>query len=117
MDCVHKKRISGWLSLVSGLAGILLLAGTVHAANNRIALSITGEACDRQRTAMETALKQLPGVRTVDFRTVPGHVLIDVEESVVTADQLARAMNELVGHGNSCLAQAMQSCITAEMPK
>lgn len=98
------------------MAGVLLLVGTVEAGSSRIALSVTGEGCDRQRSAMEAALKQLQGVKTVDFRTVPGHVLIDVEEGLVTADHLAKTVNETAGQGDSCQAEAMQSCITADMP-
>ncbi|MDE3036431.1 MAG: heavy-metal-associated domain-containing protein [Nitrospirota bacterium] len=112
----HQRPRAG-RSLLASLAGVLLLIGTVEAGSSRIALSVTGAGCDRQRSAMEAALKQLPGVRAVDSRTVPGHVLIDVEEGRVTAADLAAAVNEIAGQGNSCLAEAMQSCITAEPPQ
>lgn len=111
----HKPKIR--LGLFTGLAGLWLLAGTVEAGDNRIALSLNGEACDRQRATIETALKHLPGVRAVDVRSVPGHILVDVEEGRVTADEVAAAVNGLTDRAGSCTAQEMKSCITAEMPK
>ncbi|MBM4132835.1 MAG: hypothetical protein FJ245_03615 [Nitrospira sp.] len=111
----HKPRIR--LSLVTGLAGLWLLAGTVEAGDHRIALSLTGKTCDRQRATIETALKMLPGVHAVDVRSVPGHILVDLEEGRVTADQAVSTVNGLKARDGSCAAQEMKSCITAEMSK
>nr|MBI3612251.1 hypothetical protein [Nitrospirota bacterium] len=105
------------LTSMAGMMGLLLLVGTVEAGSSRIALSVTGEACARQQAAIEAALKQLPGVRAVDFRSVPGHILVDVEEGRVTADQAASTVNGLKVQDGACTAQEMKSCITAEMPK
>lgn len=102
---------------LGGMMGLLLLAGTVEAGSSRIALSVTGEACARQQAAIETALKQLPGVQAVDVRSVPGHILVDVEEGRVTADQAASTVNGLTAQDGSCAAREMKSCITAERPK
>ncbi len=111
----HKPKVG--LGLFTGLAGLWLLAGRVEAGAHRIALSVNGEACDRQRAAIETVLRQLPGVRAVDVRSVPGHILVDVEEGRITADAVAAAANGLTAQGGSCTAQEMKSCITAELPK
>lgn len=111
----HKSKVG--LGLYAGLAGLWLLAGTVEAGSSRIALSLNGKACDRQRETIETALKQLPGVRAVDVRSVPGHILVDVEEGRVTADAVAATVTGLADQAGVCTAQEMKSCITAEMPK
>lgn len=112
-----RMKRSIWIGLTVGLAGIWLLAGGVEAGGNRIALSVTGEACDRQRATIETALKQLPGVLAVDAHSIPDHILIDIETDRITAGQVAAAVNGLVAQDGSCTAQEMKSCITAEMPK
>lgn len=103
-----------WLT---SLAGLLLLTGTVEAGSSRIALSVNGEACDPQRATIETTLKQLPGVRAVDVRSVPGHILVNVEEGRVTAAEVAAAVNGLTDQAGACTAQEMKSCITAEVLK
>lgn len=116
MNCGPGKSLRNWAGPLCGLAGLVLLASQADAAGARIALSLTGEACAPQREAIETTLSQMPGVRAVDLRSVPGHVLIDVEEDRVTTDQLAAAVNGLAAQRGSCTAEVMQSCITAGTP-
>lgn len=116
MDCTPGNNLRSWVGLACGLASLSWLASQADAAGARIALSLTGEACARQQAAIETTLLQTPGVRSVDLRSVPGHLLIDVEEGLVTTDQLAATVNGLTAPQGSCVAEAMQSCITAEMP-
>ncbi len=103
--------------VAAGLAGLLGLVTMVEAAGFRITLALSGDACDRRRDAIETALKQLPGVRAVDFRSIPGHVLVDVDRGSVTPDQLATAVNSTASPGGPCRAEEMKSCVTAGSPR
>lgn len=79
----------------------------------RITLMLNGSACELNHPDIEAALLKLPGVRSVDGHSIPGHLLIDVEKDRVTADELARRVIELPGAQSLCQASVMQSCITA----
>jgi hypothetical protein len=76
---------------------------------------LTGSECDSFSRDIDTALRELPGVRFLDGRSLPGHLLIDVDPEQVTADDLVRRVAELetTTGQTSCRAGVMQSCITA----
>lgn len=90
---------------------------TVLAASpiQRVTLMIAGSECESFNQDIETTLKKLPGVRFLDGRSLPGHLLIDVDPELVTADDLVRHVGELTGSTaqRDCQAGVMQSCITA----
>jgi hypothetical protein len=81
----------------------------------RVTLMLTGSECDSFSRDIETALQELPGVRFLDGRSLPGHLLIDVDPERVTADDLVRHAAELKRSTkqSACRASVMQSCITA----
>jgi hypothetical protein len=79
----------------------------------RTTLMLAGAGCQRLHEDVEEALRRLAGVRAVDTKSVPGHVLIDVERGRVTAEQLAAEVARLAGSDEFCRASVMESCITA----
>ncbi len=79
----------------------------------RVTLMLNGSACESFSSSLEVALKELPGVRTVDGRSVPGHLLIDVERELATADELAHRVIEFLAAQSLCQVSVMKSCITA----
>ena len=79
----------------------------------RVTLMLNGSACESFSPSLEVALKELPGVRTVDGHSVPGHLLIDVERELATADELARRVIEFLAAQSLCQVSVMKSCITA----
>ena len=105
----------------AALLGIFLLTTvlntTVLAASplQRVTLMVTGSECDSFSRDIEAVLQELPGVRFLDGRSLPGHLLIDVDPEQVTADDLVRRVVELEATTvqTSCRADVMQSCITA----
>lgn len=96
------------------LASVWSKSGYAASPLERVTLMVAGDECDSFSRDIETALKAHPGVRFFDGRSLPGHLLIDVDPEQVTADDLARRVAELeTTVQRACRASLMQSCITA----
>jgi hypothetical protein len=103
------------ISLVMGSLVGLFPAEPVQAGVIRVALLLIGDGCEAQRHALAERLNHIHGIIALDARSVPDHVLIDAEETVVTAEQLVSRVNESLS-STSCKAEEMKSCITAQLP-
>jgi hypothetical protein len=105
-------------SIQALLLGGLLLGGVlieaVEAGVTRVAILLTGEGCAGQRQALADRLNNIQGIVQVDGRSVPDHLLIDVEDDRATAEQLVGKVNDTLASA-SCKAEEMKSCITADM--
>lgn len=104
------------LALCAGLAGGVLLVGTVEAGMTRVAIMLSGEGCTAQRQALIDAVSTVRGVVSVDGRTIPDHLLVDVAHEEVIAEQLVRTVNSAISSA-SCKAEEMKSCISADLPR
>jgi hypothetical protein len=92
----------------------LVLIGTAEAGMTRVAIMLNGEGCAVQRQMATDALSKISGVVNVDGRTIPDHLLVDVQGGDVTADQLLRTVNDMLSL-TPCKAEEMKSCITADL--
>ena len=101
------------LLLIGLLFGILPVE-PVQAGVTRVALLFTGEGCAMQRQSLTDQLNRVQGIAHVDGRSVPDHLLIDVEDNTVTAEQLVNRVNDALA-STPCKAEEMKSCITAEL--
>ena len=63
------------------------------------------------RTFLST-LSPLPGVRAIDLSSVPGHVLVDIDTDVLSAQHLVESVRRLWHNEDACLVEPMQSCIS-----
>lgn len=79
----------------------------------RIALMLTGPHCREVQQTLETDLRQTKGVFAVDGNSVPGHLLIDVEEGQTSAHNILTIVQKTIGTTLPCRVEVMQSCITA----
>jgi hypothetical protein len=79
----------------------------------RIALMLTGQGCREAQQTLETTLRESDGVFAVDVNSVPGHLLIDVEEGKTSAHDILTVVQKTIGTALPCQAEVMQSCITA----
>jgi hypothetical protein len=79
----------------------------------RIALMLTGPHCREALQTLETDLRQTEGVYAVDGDSVPGHLLIDVEEGKTSAHDILTVVHKTIGTTLPCQVEVMQSCITA----
>jgi hypothetical protein len=95
----------GLLSVESGQAGV-----------TRISILLTGEGCTVQRQSLVDQLNKVPGIVLVDARSVPDHVLIDVENGTATTEQIVSSVNGALS-SPSCRAEEMKSCISADVPR
>ncbi|MDP3595410.1 MAG: hypothetical protein Q8S75_00255, partial [Nitrospirota bacterium] len=93
----------------------LLFHSPISAAapKERIALMLTGTDCHGAQQTLVTALQQTDGVFAVDGTSVPGHLLLDVEEGNVSARDMLTVAQTTIGTALSCHIEIMQSCITA----
>lgn len=101
-------------SLLLGLSLSLLPIEPVQAGVTRISILLTGEDCAAQRQPLADQLHQIPGIVFVDGRSVPDHLLIDMEENAATAEQVVSRLNDALA-SKPCKAEAMKSCITADL--
>lgn len=79
----------------------------------RIALMLSGAQCQEAQQTVEPVLRQTEGVFAVDGASVPGHLLLDVEEGKVSAQDMLTVAQTTLGTALSCQIDIMQSCITA----
>jgi hypothetical protein len=82
----------------------------------RIALMLTGPHCREVQQTLETDLRQTEGVFAVDGNSVPGHLLIDVEEGQTSAHDILTVVQKRISTTLPCQVEVMQSCITAPPP-
>ena len=104
---------------VQALLLVGLLSGVGHvevvqAGVTRVAILLTGEGCAVQRQALADQLNKGQGIVQVDGRSVPDHLLIDVESGTMTAEQLVGRLNDALA-STPCKAEEMKSCITADI--
>lgn len=95
--------------------GAIYLPALSHAADERIALMLTGTACPRNQATLERKLLEIPGVRHIDLDAVPDHVLIDADMSMVSGEALVTQVNALLAARPPCRATLMKSCISADL--
>ena len=73
---------------------------------------LRGSNCGEVQQTLEAALRQSDRVFAVDGKSIPGHLLIDVEEGKTSAHDILRAI-QMKNTPLSCQIEVMQSCITA----
>jgi len=96
------------------LVGLMsCLSCMAFAMEERVTLMLTGATCTQSHTAIDSTLKQITGVRHVDLQAIPGHILVDIETGVVTADVLEDKVNNILATQPSCLAEIMKTCISS----
>lgn len=88
----------------SSLVLISLMTMTaVHAqaAEQKITLALGGKMCDLYRPSVEAALKKVPGVAALDFKSVKGSVVVTADASVKPG-KLEDTVNGVKGEGWYC---------------
>ena len=85
---------------------LLVVAAAIPslAAEQKVTLALGGKMCDLYRPSVEAALKKVPGVTTLDFKSVKGAVVVTADASVKPGT-LANAVNGVKGEGWHCTAE------------
>jgi len=86
--------------------GVLIVASSIQAwaADQKVTLALGGKMCDLYRPSVESALRKVPGVTAVDFKSKKGSVVVTSGPSVKPA-QLEDAVNGVKGEGWYCEAE------------
>jgi copper chaperone CopZ len=94
------------LHLALGLTlGLSIVTMKVWAAEQKVTLSLGGKFCDLYQGEVESALKKVPGVMAVDFKSMKGHAIVTGDAGKVKPEQLVRATNGVKGDGWHCKAE------------
>jgi periplasmic mercuric ion binding protein len=88
-------------TLVVAIA-IFLCAGKAEAATQRVNMVLGGEYCQFYLVDVEKALKNVAGVKSVDFDTMKAHVVITMVAGKVNPRHLLSAIRSVKGDGYHC---------------
>jgi copper chaperone CopZ len=80
---------------------IAVATGQAWAADQKVTLELGGKMCDLYRPSVEAALKKVPGVTALDFKSVKGSVVVTADASVKPG-KLEDAVNGVKGEGWFC---------------
>lgn len=84
------------------------MATPVFAGEQQIVLMLGGKFCEAYLGDVEAALTKLPGVKTVDLKSMKGHAMVTLDGTKVKEDQLISAVNGVKGNGWHCTGEVMK---------
>lgn len=88
--------------------GMFILTAQAWAADQKVTLMLGGKFCEFYPEAVDTALKNVSGVKGVDLKSMKGHAIVEVESGKVKPSQLTDAVNAVKGDGWYCKAEVMK---------
>ncbi|MFQ5544072.1 MAG: heavy-metal-associated domain-containing protein [Nitrospiria bacterium] len=74
----------------------------------RIKLMLGGKFCGEYTIDVEKAIKDVDGVKSVDLKSMKGHVLVEIDPDKVKSSQLVDAVKAVKGEGWHCNAELMR---------
>jgi copper chaperone CopZ len=101
-------RYTATLVLAVGLGLAVTAAQAVAGSAEKTTLMLGGKFCEFYPGEVETALKQVPGVKAVDLKSMKGHAVVESEAGKVKPAQLTDAVNKVKGEGWHCKAEVMK---------
>jgi hypothetical protein len=94
-------------ALVLALATSAVAESTLE----RAAFQLSG-ACTADHRERLSSLSTMAGVQSIDFTSVPNHLLIDIDRQQLSAQDLAPIVRRLMAE-SECRVEPMESCISA----
>ena len=95
--------------LVTIVAGTLLsVLPAVAGSDQKITLMLGGKFCDMYLGDVEDALKKVPGVKSVDLKSMKGHAIVVADGEKVKTRQLTDAVKGVKGEAWHCTAEVMK---------
>ncbi len=88
--------------------GLILCSASAWGAEQKVTLMLGGKFCEFYPDAIQTALKKVAGVTTVDLKSMKGHAIITGEAGKMKEGQLVDAVNAVKGDGWHCKAEVMK---------
>ncbi|MBI3603072.1 MAG: hypothetical protein HY205_01295 [Nitrospirae bacterium] len=90
------------------VCSVFVLSVPAFAAEQKTTLMLGGKFCDSYLGEVQTALKKIPGVASVDLKSMKGYAIVTSETGKVKPDQLTAAVNVLKGDGWHCKAEVIK---------
>lgn len=81
----------------------------------RLPLTLSGSGCSGNEAEVAKVLQGIPGVSSVNFTLVPGHVLVDFSPGIVKSNDVITRVNEAASSWQ-CKVEFIEGCISASMP-
>jgi copper chaperone CopZ len=110
-EIIRTKEVRMRVILNMGL-GLLFAASVAmppaFAADQKVTLMLGGKHCDSYLNDVETALKTVPGVKSVDLKSMPGHAVIETDGGKAKPQDLEAAVNGVKGSGWNCTGKVMK---------
>lgn len=94
--------------LLTAVSIILLTAVSARAGDEKITLMLGGKFCDMYVGEVEDALKKVPGVKSVDVKSMKGHAVVVADGTKVKPRQLTDAVKAVKGEAWHCTAEVMK---------
>jgi copper chaperone CopZ len=94
---------------------ISLTASATPPVKERLPLTLSGAGCSDKEAEIGKILQAIPGVMSVDFNRVPGHVLVDITPSTVKSADVLNRVNDAASFWQ-CKVEIIEGCISAKMP-
>ena len=95
-----RLALGGAVLLTTGLAG----AGS----DQKTTLMLGGKFCEMYLGEVDTALKKVPGVKSVDLKSMKGHAIVVADGDKVKPRQLTDAVKSVKGEAWNCTADVMK---------
>jgi hypothetical protein len=94
------------LAMIAAFATTMMIVATnpVWAADQKITLLLGGKFCNLYLGEVESALKKVPGVTAIDFKSRKDHAVV-AGDSKMKPDQLVSTINGVKGDGWHCTAE------------
>ena len=101
-------RYTRTLVMAVGFGFALAAAHAGAAADDKTTLMLGGKFCEHYPGDVETALKKVSGVKTVDLKSMKGHAIVESNAGKVKPSQLTDAVKAVKGDGWHCTAEVMK---------
>jgi copper chaperone CopZ len=94
--------------IVTAMVVLGAVVTVAQAADQKITLMLGGKHCDSYLNDVETALKKVSGVQSVDVKSMPGHAVVTMDTAKSKPEQAAEAVNGVKGDGWNCTGKVMK---------
>jgi len=84
------------------------MAMPVFADEETVTLMLGGKYCDADEDNVQDALTKVPGVKTVDLKSMKGHAVVTIESGKIKPEQLASVVNGVKGDSWYCKGEVMK---------
>lgn len=101
------RAFTHW-GLMLGFGLFLIVAPAQAGEEKQVTLMLGGKFCHFYPDDIKQALKELPGVKTVDLESMEGHAIVTVDTGETKPKALVTRLNQVKGSGWHCKGEIME---------